>query len=69
VPWEIYIIRSQEKNSNLNLDLNLGPPEYHIHVKGDVSSLMVNKWQIVSRPHRLAKVASVSRGRFEHELA
>ena len=42
--------------------------EYHIHVKGEVSSLVVNKWQIVSWPHRLAKVASVSGGRFVHEL-
>ena len=26
MPWEIYIIRSQEKNLNQNRDSNLGPP-------------------------------------------
>ena len=39
MPWEIYIIRSQEKYLNQNWDSNLGPP----HVKGTVSSLVVNK--------------------------
>ena len=38
----------------------------HIHVKGEVSSLVVNK---MADSVMTVKVASVSRGRFEHELA
>ena len=28
MPWEIYIIKSQGKNSNQNWDSNLGPPDF-----------------------------------------
>ena len=43
--------------------------EYHINVKCEVSLLVVNKIADSVMTDGLVKVTSVSRGRFEHELA